>query len=188
MNSWNNTSQNQNELSGRVIWITGLSCTGKSSIASELAIKFSAIGITPVIIDGDQIRNLLPVQLGYTIEDRRQLASFYSKLSRELSQQGHLVICATISLFKTIQEWNRENIPGYFEVWLRAPLEELRKRDQKHLYPDLNSHNNPKIVGLGITAEFPVAADLEIDNHGEMTANASAELIFSTLLNKTHES
>lgn len=179
--------RNQNLLRGRVIWITGLSCAGKSTVASKLADKLCALGVIPVIIDGDRIRSLLPRQFGYSAEDRRQLASFYSNLSRELSSQGHLVICATISLFRTVQEWNRQNIPKYFEIWLRVPLQELKKRDRNDLYVSDGARRKSDVIGFGVLAEFPQDADMVIDNYGDMTPDAACALIYSALLGKTYD-
>jgi cytidine diphosphoramidate kinase len=171
---------------GSVTWITGLSGTGKSSVASELSIKLRNHGYSPIIIDGDCIRSILPISIGYSPIERRNLAHFYSRLALELSSQGHHVICATISLFKSVHSWNRAHIPIYLEVLLHVPIGELRARDHKKIYSNSRSNTTDQIVGVGIEPEYPEFADLEIANYGTITAADSAALIFTKFIQTQH--
>jgi adenylylsulfate kinase-like enzyme len=160
---------------GGLIWLTGLSGAGKSTVAELLDRRLRADGLTPVRLDGDRLRAIMPVRLGYAPEDRRRLARWYSRLAAELAGQGHLVICATISLFHEVHAWNRAHVTNYLEVWLRAPVTELRTR-RDALYGGTSD-----VVGVGIEPEFPVQPDLVIDNHPPVTAEKTAELIRSAL-------
>lgn len=156
-------------------WLTGLSSAGKSSVAAQLRTLLLERGVRPVMLDGDRLRATLPWQPGYEPNERLELAGFYARLTRELVEQGHLVICATISLFHSTQAWNREHIPGYFEVWLRAPTAELHRRDHgRHVY----SRGGRNVIGQDTVAEFPLAPDLVIDNYGTTTARSAALVIF----------
>src|SRR5882672_305177 len=147
-----------------VVWITGLSGVGKSTIAAELRDRLLEVGITPVVLDGDQLRGILPAKVGYERDDRRKVAMFYAQLSHQLANQGNLVICATVSLLHEVHEWNREHTAGYREVLLRIPLEELRKRGcRPQLYGQHGDSASP-VVGVDINAEFPVRPDLVVDN------------------------
>ena len=73
-------------------------------------------------------------------EGRLALAMKYAKLCRLIARQGVIVVCSTISMFKEVYLWNRENQPSYFEVYLKVPLSELRKRDPKGIYKRLKSY------------------------------------------------
>jgi adenylylsulfate kinase-like enzyme len=161
-----------------VVWLTGLSGAGKTTVADRLDALLRAEGVTPVRIDGDRMRAILPARPGYTRPERLRLARFYARLAAGFAADGHLVICATISLFHEIHAWNRANVPGYFEVLLRVPVGELRTRaGRAALYG-----GSPDVVGTGIEPELPVRPDLVIDNHPPVTATQSAELIHSALL------
>jgi adenylylsulfate kinase-like enzyme len=158
----------------RAIWLTGLSSTGKSAVARELRALLLERGVPPVILDGDALREALPWPTGYAREDRLDLARFYGRLARQLAAQGHVVICATVSLFHEVQAWNRAHIPGYFEVWLRAPEGELARRDgDKRVY----AGGRGAVVGRELAPEFPRAPDLIIDNHGATTPATAARRI-----------
>ncbi|WP_049716038.1 adenylyl-sulfate kinase [Streptomyces caatingaensis] len=158
-----------------MLWITGLSGAGKSTVAGILRDRLAAGGVLPVLLDGDRLRATLPVRPGHREEDRRRLARYYGALAGELAAQGHLVICATVSLFHEAHARNRRRLPGYYEVLLRVPLDDLRqRRDRASLYgaPDTRD-----VVGLGTPAEFPLAPDLVVDNCGDTTAEDAAEAI-----------
>jgi adenylylsulfate kinase-like enzyme len=163
-----------------VVWITGLSGAGKTTVAHLVADRLAATGRRPVMVDGDRMRALLPASLGYAEPDRRKLAAYYGRLACELAGQGHLVLCATVSMFHEVREWNRANIPGYLEVWLRVPRRELAARDGRAAFygPGAAAAD---VVGSGLRAEFPATADLVIDNFGVTTAADAADAIVALL-------
>lgn len=161
-------------IGGRAFWLTGLSSAGKSSVAAALRELLLARGITPVVLDGDRLRAALPWPTGYEREERLALAFFYARLARDFAEQGHVVICATVSLFHEVHAWNREHVPGYVEVWLRAPEAEIARRD---LGRQVYAAGRPAVVGRDIPPEFPLAPDLVLENHGAMTPAASARHI-----------
>jgi hypothetical protein len=87
--------------------------------------------------------------------DRRRSAMRNARLCRLLAEQGADVVCATISLFHEVQRWNRENIPGYREIYLRVPIDELRRRDSKGIYAGAQRGDARNVVGLDVPAEAP---------------------------------
>ncbi|MEU3273193.1 adenylyl-sulfate kinase [Saccharomonospora sp. NPDC006951] len=162
--------------SGSVTWITGLSGAGKSEVAGALVERLRQRGAQPVLLDGDELREALGVRSGYDRGSRHALAATYARMCLLLSGQGHVVVCATISLHHDIHAWNRDHLPGYLEVFLDVPVEELRRRDPKGIYRD-----GAEIVGAGaFTAEFPMAPDLRIRNVAPLTACAASTRIFET--------
>lgn len=162
---------------GPVIWLTGLSGAGKSTVATELIQQLHETGRHPVLLDGDELRQALGATTAYDSEARRHLGLTYARMCRLLARQGHTVVCATISLRHEIHAWNRTHLPNYVEVLLDVPLHELQDRNPKGVYTA--SHDHAQTVGIGINAQFPLAPDLVIANHGEATAHTSATEILN---------
>ena len=161
---------------GRVYWITGLSGAGKSTIGRALAAHLEASGSRVVFLDGDTLRAAVSTDLGYSAEDRRSAAMRNGMLCRMLAEQGLDIVCSTISLFHDVQRWNRENIARYTEIFVRVPLEELKRRDIKGIYAD-DRRANGNVVGLDIAAETPEAPDLILDNHASLEPAQAVRLI-----------
>ncbi len=160
---------------GRVFWITGLSGAGKTTLGRELSNRLRAAGHPVTFLDGDALRSVIAEDLGHSKEDRRRSAMRNARLCRLLAEQGADVVCATISLFHEVQRWNRENIPGYREIYLRVPLEELQRRDSKGIYAGARRD----VVGLDVPAEAPEAPDLVLDNHGDLDVATAVDLILA---------
>ena len=102
-----------------------------------------------------------------------------ARLCRLLAEQGADVVCATISLFHEVQRWNRENIPGYCEIYLRVPLDELRRRDSKGIYAGAQRGNTRDVVGLDVPAEAPESPDLVLDNYGALDVATAVDRILA---------
>ncbi|MFI9229915.1 adenylyl-sulfate kinase [Streptomyces rimosus] len=160
---------------GPVIWLTGLSGAGKSTVALELVGRLRESGRSVVLLDGDELRAVLGAANLHDSGARRNLALVYGRMCALLSGQGHTVICATISLRHEVHAWNRDHLPNYVEVFLDVPLQELRRRDPKGIYA--SSGEWDRIVGVGIGAEFPKAPHMVIRNFGDLGAGASARHI-----------
>lgn len=164
---------------GRVYWITGLSGAGKTTIGRELWRRLRAAGRSAVFLDGDALREVIAEDLGHTLASRRKSALRNARLCRMLSSQGQDVVCPTISMFHEVQRWNRENIPGYREIYLRVPLEELQRRDAKGIYAAARRGELQDVVGLDVAAEIPEAPDLVLDNFGPLRIDAAVDRIWS---------
>ena len=165
-------------MAGRVIWITGLAGAGKTTVSVLVRDRLRAVGAAPVLLDGDALREIFGQTTAFDRASRLALATQYGRLCRELALQGVDVICATISMFDAVRAWNRRNMPRYFEVYLRVPASELRRRDQKGLY----SNAKPgAVVGLSEDFEEPKAADLIIDHYGDMTPGGAADMVIDRL-------
>lgn len=162
---------------GRVFWLTGLSGSGKSTIAHQLTEEIRKVTPGVVYLDGDIIREVLPEPSGHTLEERRQLAASYGRLCRMLSDQGVWVVAAVIAMFHEVQRWNRENIEDYVEVFVSVPMEELIRRDQKGLYSRALAGEIDNVVGIDIPAEEPECPEIVIDNHGERSSRHAVETI-----------
>lgn len=166
---------------GCVIWITGLSGAGKTTLAKEIGESLRASGQLPVVLDGDELRDVMGLTTqtskDFDREARLALAMQYGRLCRILAQQDLTVVIATISMYREIHTWNRANLPNYFEVYLKVPLDELRRRDPKGLYKQFDDGQIRLVAGLDLTIDEPECADLTIDftraNCQDVSATAS---------------
>ena len=151
----------------QVVWITGLSGAGKTTLAQAIVKHLRDNGQDVIFLDGDELRDILNRPLNnvqsHDRESRLALAMQYAQLCRMLAMQGVIVVIATISLFKEVHRWNRKNLPGYFEVYIKVPLEELRRRDPKSIYQRFNSGEIKNVAGLDLKIDEPLNAHLIID-------------------------
>ncbi len=160
-------------------WITGLSGAGKTTVGRELVKRLHAAGRPVIFLDGDALRAAIAEDLGHTAANRRRSAMRNARLCHLLAAQGTDVVCATISLLHEVQRWNRENIPGYREIYLQVPMEELRRRDSKGIYARAECGDARDVVGLDVPAEAPEAPDLVLDNYGALDVVTAVERILA---------
>jgi cytidine diphosphoramidate kinase len=164
-----------------VVWITGLSGAGKTTVAGKICRRLRLSGGRPLLLDGDVLRAVFGVAGSHQRQSRHDLAMSYARLCCELSKQGADVVCATVSMFHAVRKWNRDNIPRYFEIWLRVPLAELECRDPKGIYAAYRAGQTKNVVGLDVVCEEPASPDLIIENYGDISANKAAAEIVAAL-------
>jgi adenylylsulfate kinase len=146
-----------------VFWITGLSAAGKTTLARLLTERLREMGRTVVMLDGDELRETLSAKTDYSREARLVLAFNYARLARLIASQGVTVVVSTIALIKEVHQWNRMHQPGYFEVYLQVPLDELRRRDPKGIYCRFDAGELQNVAGLDIPVDEPLQPDLVIE-------------------------
>ena len=137
---------------GRVVWVTGLAGSGKTTVATALVESLRRAGVGTVLLDGDALRASIATDLGYDLPDRRRAAERYARLARLLAAQGLTVVVATISMFEAVRRANRGRLPGYYEVYLRLPPETLPRV--------LRSRGSGLVVGRDLPFEEPRRPDL----------------------------
>ena len=165
---------------GQLIWITGFSGAGKTTIATNLYKKLSQKENNCVLIDGDCVREMCDYDLGYSLEERLQNAKRISKLCKILTDQGINVVAATISMFSEIYDFNKQNISNYHLVLIKTTLENIIKRDVKGLYKE--KIKTPKnIVGLNQQYDLPHFVSLTIDNNEDGHIDQKAEMILNLI-------
>ncbi len=164
---------------GTVFWITGLSGAGKSTVAAALSIALSEANRTHVHLDGDAMRQIFSDMNRHDRDSRIALARRYAGLCKLISDQGHDVICSTISLFHEIHDWNRANLPHYVEVFLDVDHDTLRNRDPKGIYRGARSGAVKDVAGLDLAVEFPKSPDLTFRNDGRDTPERLARMILA---------
>lgn len=166
---------------GRVIWITGLSASGKSTVARLVARTLLDRGVASVLLDGDELRALFPGGARFERPARLELAGRYQRLCALLAGQGLTVVIATVSLFKEVHAWNRRHLPGYTEVYLRVPPEELRRRDPAGLYAAQRAGELRHLPGVDQEVDLPRAPHLTVDNAPPVTASQAAREVMRHL-------
>jgi len=138
---------------GRVIWITGLSGAGKTTLARVLLPHLPHA----ILLDGDEMRETLgELGRGFDAASRKRLALTYARWARLLARQGFTVVVATISLFHEVHAWNREHLPHYLEVFLDVPEDVRRQRDPKGLYRGQTEGRVAEMAGLATKVELPL--------------------------------
>ena len=172
-------SDSLSQTTGRVVWITGLSGSGKSTLATEVAGQLRALRNDVIRLDGDELRDVFAAETinlqRHDRDGRLMLAMQYASLCRLLSMQGFTVVIATISMFREVYAWNRANLPGYFEVYLKVPIEELRRRDPKGIYRRFDAGELTHVVGLDLPIEEPDTADLIMEFDPERSVTLLAK-------------
>lgn len=155
-----------------VIWITGLSGAGKTTLSNAIARRFKQFLPELVQVDGDEIRELFGSSLSYREKDRHEQIQRIQRLARMLDRQEMVVLVSALYGHPDLFAWNRENFSGYFEIYLEASLELVRRRDPKQLYLKASRGEMPDVVGIDIPWHAPenphmkVSADQEIDPDG----------------------
>ena len=166
------TQKNQR---AKVIWLTGLSGSGKSTIANELEKRLFASGMHSYVLDGDNLRLGINKDLGFTRADRAENVRRVAEIAHLMSDAGLVVIVALVSPFAADRDSARDVFEkGRFaEVWVKTPLEVCAERDPKGLYKKAADGSLPNLSGVGQEYEPPVNAELVLDGTVGVTENVT---------------
>lgn len=172
---------------GAVIWISGLSGSGKTTICKSIWRKLKKETPELVIIDGDEARKLfengiLREKIGHDERAREGQVARLRALSKYLADQGFIVIVAAVYTNRDIIEENRKTLPRYFQVILNETIETVTSRDTKGLY--FKAKNQPfcNIVGVDIPWNLPDNADLILKTSDNSTPDELADQIINTIV------
>ncbi len=171
-----------NVTSGKTIWFTGLSASGKSALTGMLKVVLESRGISVVVLDGDILRKGLNSDLGFSTKDRVENIRRAGEVAKILCNAGHTVLSAFITPLEEIRKSLRQIFePGQFvEIYLDCSLEVCERRDPKGLYRRARNGEIPEFTGLSSPFEPPAAADLVVPT-GEQTPEESLKTILSFL-------
>jgi bifunctional enzyme CysN/CysC len=152
----------------KVVWLTGLSGSGKSSIANALEKRLFALGMHSYVLDGDNIRLGLNKDLGFTREDRAENVRRVSEVAHNLYDAGLVIIVALVSPYAEDRAQAKALFPqgDFVEVWVKTPVELCAERDPKGLYKKAAAGELPNFTGVGQDYEMPESADLVVDGAG----------------------
>jgi adenylylsulfate kinase len=167
----------------KVIWFTGLSGSGKSTIAQHLERYLFEQGFFAQVLDGDNIRSGINNNLGFSEVDRRENIRRIAEVSRLYVQSGIISINSFISPTIAIRQMARDIIGAddFIEIYVNAPLEVCEKRDVKGLYKKARSGQIKGFTGIDAPYEAPEQPDLEIKTD-EVSVEEAVEKVFNYIL------
>jgi len=167
-----------------IIWLTGLSGSGKSTIANELAIKLQQEGKLAYILDGDNVRMGLNKDLGFSNDDRKENIRRIAEVAKLLSDAGVIVITAFISPFREEREKAKEIIgrDNFIEVFVRTSLETCEKRDPKGLYKKARAGEIPMFTGIDSPYEEPLNYDIMVSGDNDSDPYDSTKFLYESLI------
>ncbi len=165
---------------GFVVWLTGLSGAGKSTLADRLQEELAALGRHAEVLDGDEVRTHLSRGLGFSKEDRDTNVRRIGYVARLIARSGGVAITAAISPYRAVRDEIRSQTPGFVEVYVRCPLDELVRRDVKGLYRRALAGEIPNFTGVSDPYEEPPAPEVVVDTAVE-SVEESVEKVLRTL-------
>ena len=167
---------------GFTLWLTGLSGSGKSTIARRLERRLSDSGRLCCLLDGDNVRHGLNRDLGFSAEDRTENIRRIAEVARLMNDVGVIVVASFISPYRKDREDARRIVGAehFAEVFVDAPLEVCEARDPKGLYRKVRSGEIPQFTGITDPYEAPVAAEVHLDTAGQ-DVDTSAEQVLAVL-------
>lgn len=163
---------------GAVLWLTGLSASGKSSLSMALELALTKLGYSCYVLDGDNVRRGLNANLGFSAEDRTENIRRVGEVAALFADAGLICITAFISPYRKDRARARDGIgPMFHEVHVAADLATCEARDPKGLYKKAHAGELIEFTGVSAPYEVPVNPELTID-----TGNASIAESLQTLL------
>ena len=170
---------------GVVIWFTGLSASGKSTIAHEVEELLFERGHLSYVLVGDNIRHGLNINLGFSPEDREENIRRIGEVAKLFSGLGCITMTAFISPYRKDRDQARSLLDEgrFIEVYVQCPLKVLEERDPKGLYKKARAGEIPEFTGISAPYEEPLRAEIVIDTEN-LTLRESAELVIKELEDK----
>jgi bifunctional enzyme CysN/CysC len=157
--------------SGGLVWITGLSASGKTTVGRKVKAGLDERGYSTIFLDGDDLRSILGGKWGYDRDSRVELARIYFRLCNHLSSQGYTVVICAVAMYREIEEWIDSNITNAMKVLLRVPESERMRRDAntKNVYESIKK--------APAQYEEPSSPHVIFDNYGSTTPEDVASKI-----------
>lgn len=179
-----NTSQADR---GFTVFLTGLSGSGKSTVANTLRVRLAEAGDRPVsLFDGDDVRRRLTPQLGFSKEDRDLNIQSIAVMAAEITRSGGIAICAAIAPYDAARRRARrmiEAVGGFLLIHMATPLAACEHRDARGLYAKARAGTIANFTGISAPYEAPGDADLAIDT-SQMEPREAAERILTALVER----
>jgi adenylylsulfate kinase len=164
---------------GAVVWLTGLSGAGKSTVAAALEHRLVTMGRFAAVLDGDNLRHGLCADLGFSEIDRRENLRRAGAVAELFASAGVLAITAFISPYRDERDAARARIPPgrFLEVHLATPLEVCEARDPKGLYRRARAGEIRQFTGLDAPYEAPLQAELTLETHSTPLTDCVQQLV-----------
>lgn len=162
---------------GFVLWLTGLPCSGKTTIADKLAIILKERGRKIERLDGDIVRESLSSDLGFSKEDREENIKRVTFVCRLLSQNGIGVVTSFVSPYSQIRQKTRNETINFIEVFVDCSLSECRRRDTKGMYKLADEGKIKNFTGISAPYEAPQNPEVAICTDSESPEQNCAKII-----------
>jgi adenylyl-sulfate kinase len=160
--------------------LTGLPCSGKSTLAREIEGIFLERGMQVEVLDGDEVRQNLTKDLGFSREDRENNIRRIGYVSKLLSRNGVVTIVAAIAPYQSIRDEIREKIGRrYVEVYLEAPVEELIERDVKGMYKKALAGEIKNFTGIDDPYEPPEKPEVHVHTDKETVEESTNKIVYT---------
>ena len=145
-----------------IIWLTGISGSGKTTVAEKIVNKYKVFLPNLINIDGDIIRDFFDKSLGYDINARVNQINRIQKVCKFLERQKLIIVVSALYSNAKLMRWNRDNFSNYYEIYLEASLDLVKSRDPKGLYKKFSEGKEKNLVGIDIPWIAPKNYDLKI--------------------------
>jgi bifunctional enzyme CysN/CysC len=183
--SWNIPREERERRNGHqaaILWFTGMSGAGKTTIAREVERRLFERGVRTMLLDGDQLRHGLSGDLGFTPGDRGENIRRVGEVAKLFFEQGSVVLCAFVSPYAKGRNAARALVPDgrFLEIHVHAPVEELRRRDPKGLYEREEKGEVAPLTGVSAPYEPPRSAELDLDT-GLVGVQPAVEMVLQLL-------
>jgi len=164
---------------GCIVWLTGLSGSGKSTIAVELEKRLWDRGVRAFVLDGDNIRHGLNKNLGFSPADRTENIRRIGEVAKLFTEAGMVAITAFISPYRADREQVRALVPAgdFVEVLVDCPLEVCEQRDVKGLYEKARAGKIPEFTGISAPYEPPLEPELTLRTHELSVTDSVARVV-----------
>ena len=164
---------------GVTIWLTGLSGSGKSTVAVAAEKELLSQGRVAFVLDGDNVRHGLNSNLGFSPDDRTENIRRIGEVAKLFNEAGIIVLTAFISPYRADRDAVREkmNDGDFIEAYVAASLETCESRDVKGLYKKARAGEIPEFTGISAPYEEPAKAELVIDTDGQSVEQSVAQLV-----------
>ncbi len=165
------------ECRGAVIWFTGLSGAGKTTIRMAVEQELRAQKLKVEVLDGDIVRENLTKGLGFSKEDRDENIRRIGFVAHLLSRNGVIVLVSAISPYREMRDYVRQQIGDFVEVYVNAPLEVCEQRDVKGLYKKARAGEIKQFTGIDDPYEPPLHPEVECKTDRETVEQCTAKVL-----------
>ena len=150
----------KNKNKGILFWITGLSGSGKTTIAKKIKKDIIQLYGPTLLVSGDNLRKIFKLNK-YTYNERASNSKKFCKFAKFVTNQKINLIFAAVGMMDSMRKWYRNNIDNYIEIYIKADLKKVIRLKKKKIY---HKKNGGDIVGITIKPEFPKQPDIRINN------------------------
>lgn len=162
---------------GMIVWFTGLTSAGKSTLSREVCEKLSVKGHRVEVLDGDVVRRQLSHGLGFSKEDRDENIRRIGFVAELLARHGVIVLVAAISPYRRSRDEIRQRVRQFVEVFVNSPLQVVEQRDVKGIYRRFRAGEIQGVTGIDDPYEAPLAPEVECRTDIETVAESTDKVV-----------